>query len=799
MLVSQEQMQLAGLDLQKIKEEKLEIDRKNVEIQIQLLELEESKEILSKREIATKKQELIAQQKINLEREVELTQYQTASKYSQDLLERTKQQQKEVEKSLIAEKAASKSIGVRAGMMTKIGKLLGVEQQVRESIVASAKESIEVEEINGKLVAKRKKDTGGIASGFKTVYSSLKENFSVMSTGSKIAMGAGLAMGGIGLAAKGAGMAADAVGAGLSKLGGTMRALSPDSSTFFATMTGPISDMLKNIPILGGLLAGLVDAWAGILDLIIGVDDKIVKMGRQLGMGASQARALNDHFAAIASNSNKAYVTSKRLFDSYAEIAKENGLNNKLSQEILETNIELADYAGLEASTRAELANTAMITGKTMKGVTQAVMGQVAVLKQATGVSFNQQQILKEVTSLGGRLGLEFAKYPAKIANAVVTTKALGLELKQMNQMADSFLDFESSIASEFEAQLITGKDLNLMKVRELVLNNKLAEAAAEIAKQVGSSEEFLKMNRVEAEVWAKGVGMTVDSMGDMLRKQELYTKFQVKNEKELYKQLDIMRQMKGEQAAIAMFKSQEEYSNYMNLSMQEKLMSSFEKIKASIVDFLTNSGILTKLEGFINRMTNPENLRMFIDKIRGGIATLMDFIGSLTASLLKVASLIADLWIFGKKGDQIASMLDRLGSGAKSFTGELSSSLRKPTEAIEPENKQEIKVTKTEKAKDAVIFPSNGLMVNKDPLDYTIFAKNPENLFRPSPAPQMNIGELVAAFAAAIKQQPIKMDYSATLLMDGQVTAKTTVNNIKNSPITGFDKQAGQGSLNNA
>ena len=56
-------------------------------------------------------------------------------------------------------------------------------------------------------------------------------------------------------------------------------------------------------------------------------------------------------------------------------------------------------------------------------------------------------------------------------------------------------------------------KDLNLEQARLLALNGDIAGAAAEVAKQVGSSADFGKMNVIQQEAIAKSVGMSRDEL----------------------------------------------------------------------------------------------------------------------------------------------------------------------------------------------------------------------------------------------------------------------------------------------
>jgi hypothetical protein len=92
--------------------------------------------------------------------------------------------------------------------------------------------------------------------------------------------------------------------------------------------------------------------------------------------------------------------------------------------------------------------------------------------------------------------------------------------MKDIAGISRSLLDFESSIASELEAELLIGKDLNLEKARYLALNGKSDEAVAALVEQAGSLEELQGMNVIQQEALASAVGMTADQLATTLEKQ---------------------------------------------------------------------------------------------------------------------------------------------------------------------------------------------------------------------------------------------------------------------------------------
>ena len=423
-------------------------------------------------------------------------------------------------------------------------------------------------------------------------------------------------------------------------------------------LVNTFSNLLTNIPLVGKFLAGLVDVLNDALTIILHVDDTIVKAGRSLNLNTREATALYHQYQQISGANNDIFVTSTKLLESRVELSKALGVNNSLSEETLATNIKLKDIAGIEAETLAQIAENKVISGKTSEGLVKSVLAQVVGLQRATGISLNYQKVLKEANALGGYLGLAFAKYPEKLTKSLVTTQALGTSLKQLDEMANSFLDFESSIGSEFEAQLLTGKELNLQTARRLFLQNDLAGAALEINRQVGSSEEYLNMNRVAAESLAKAFGMTRDTLGDMLKKQEFLSRIGAKDTDNAREQLRLAIEKYKTQENLVAAVGEETYQNMINASTQERIGAFLDKVKTTFIDFIENSGLIQKVEGFIKYLSSPENMQKMINNIKDIVATAVELIGNLTYYTLNAL----DYMSFGYAIDE--SFLDSIKSG---------------------------------------------------------------------------------------------------------------------------------------
>lgn len=458
-----------------------------------------------------------------------------------------------------------------------------------------------------------------------------------------------------------------ALGKAASKIFGGWQVAASGAKSIAKSMFSSVFDPAAMLGIGGALITGLKAAF----DYIVGIQDQTVKFARAMNMSTEQARNLKMQFADVNVANGNLFVNTQKLVESQTEMVDLLGVTNRLSNEILSTNIELKDIAGLEADVRSGLAQTAIISGRQAKDVTKSVLAQVQGLKQATGVQFQNQKILKEVTSLSGVLGLQFSKYPAQLTKSLLTVKAMGMELKEVDALADSFLDFESSISKEFEAQLLTGKEINLAKAREAFLNNDLATAAAEITNQVGSSADYLKMNRIQQESLAAAMGMSRDSMADMLKKQEMLSILGAKDTDNARQQLKIGLEKYKNQKALSAALGEENYQQLINASLQERIAAFIEKIKQSVSDFVEKSGIIDKIEGFMNYLSKPENIRAAIISIRDVFANIVDVIATIAGGVVGILDFFGA--ISDQKAESIQGFLSGAGDRIRSMGGNIS------------------------------------------------------------------------------------------------------------------------------
>ena len=104
------------------------------------------------------------------------------------------------------------------------------------------------------------------------------------------------------------------------------------------------------------------------------------------------------------------------------------------------------------------------------------------------------------------------------MAKAAIEAAKIGSSLGEVVKVADSLLNFEQSITSEFEAQVLTGKSLNLERARAAALQGDFATLTAEIQQQVGGLGNLQSMNVIQKDAIAGALGLSVSELTKIAR-----------------------------------------------------------------------------------------------------------------------------------------------------------------------------------------------------------------------------------------------------------------------------------------
>lgn len=313
------------------------------------------------------------------------------------------------------------------------------------------------------------------------------------------------------------------------------------------------------------------------------VDKVATTFARSADMTRDAAQQLMSNYSYITRQSEKLGDSAKLWLEESTKLNQQFGISGAYSNEMLSDMSELTNVMKLEKAEQEDISIAMATTGKSAKDIVKARMGEVAAVNASMKTSINYRQVMKDMAAVGDKIRLNFWGNDAALAAAATKARALGVQLRDMEKVADSMLQFETSIQNQMQAEVLTGKQMNLEELRYQSLYGTTADIATELAKQVGSAQEFQKMNRIQAEGYAQALGMSRDEISTMLIKQQAINKFgkeEYSQKVELYKQalregtLADFKEKQGK-AAYEMLKNQvsdEERAQLINEKMGDQM-----------------------------------------------------------------------------------------------------------------------------------------------------------------------------------------------------------------------------------
>jgi len=351
-----------------------------------------------------------------------------------------------------------------------------------------------------------------------------------------------------------------------------------------------------------------------------------VELAKTLGTSVDNAADLKFEFTQIAIGTDKASINTKNLAQSYLELSKTFGAVAGYSSDQVVAQTELTKLVGLTAVESSKIVGLGILNNKNNKQVTSEILDQVNALEKETGIRIDGRALLREVANINGQLAAQYQFNNKLLAEAVVKVKQFGLNLKDAEGIANNLLEFQSSIGNELEAELLTGKSLNLERARSLALAGKTAEAASEVAKQFGSAEEFTNMNVLQQRSLAKAVGLTADQLANSIREREILRSLGAENIEQLRKE-GRLNELNATETGRQL------YQSYQQQSLSEKFQESLTKVKGVVVS------IVEAFTPFIKGITYVLDSTMGIAAIFGIIASVQ--IAKLITGLLTMSRVL--------------------------------------------------------------------------------------------------------------------------------------------------------------
>ena len=250
-------------------------------------------------------------------------------------------------------------------------------------------------------------------------------------------------------------------------------------------------------------------------------DKQITDLQKGMGLSREEAAGLRNEASTAAASTGDMAINAERTLKAFSTLQKEMGIAASFSMNMATEAAVMQEKIGLSDKAIGNFAKSSLVTGKSLKESKEDVLATTNSIRVQTGIALDYKDILEKTGNVTGQIRAQLGGSTEAIAEAIGVAKTLGLELEQVANSANSLLNFEQSIEAELEAELMTGKQLNLERARALALQGDFKGLAEEIASQAGNFTEFSKMNVLQQQSLAKSFGMSADEMSNMLMDQE--------------------------------------------------------------------------------------------------------------------------------------------------------------------------------------------------------------------------------------------------------------------------------------
>jgi hypothetical protein len=404
------------------------------------------------------------------------------------------------------------------------------------------------------------------------------------------------------------------------------------------------------------------------------------ELQKSTGMSYKNAYLLKQEMSGVAIASGDAYVTTEKLMKAAASLTNELGMSAQvLGNDALISATNLEQKLGFSAKESATLVTNARLQGKNTEEVLDKNVKIVGEFNKQNKTALNVNAVLKEAANASMAMQANLGFSNDKLISAASAATKLGLNLSEVQAVADSLLNFESSIEAELEAELLTGKDINLEKERQLALNGDLEGLSKSLNNNAAIQDAFTSKNVIQQDAIAKSMGMTRDQLAKVTLQQKLNTM-----------SAEAFKKAYGETTyeSLKQQGAQEKLQNALSkvLDILGSIVGIFSPLLDLIASFASSWVGIATILAVIAYKTIPTMLSGFVGigksvagLFKGGVGGIKDKIGGLFGGdkTKEVADKAGEgtgaaadktKGVTGKAGDNIKNFLKGLAAGLKAM-----------------------------------------------------------------------------------------------------------------------------------
>ena len=273
--------------------------------------------------------------------------------------------------------------------------------------------------------------------------------------------------------------------------------------------------------LLGGLGANIVklvkNPIAAAVALLLTFNATQESIGKQFGaIGVTEFRSelagANTQFTQLGLGAGEAQSTISNLANDFGVSVSESAkLSENVSRLAISTGTSLDDTTKLIGL----FTQTQNLTGEQAANL----LASTTALANANNVA--PDRVLADVAQ-SSEFFAQFANEGGEnILRAAVQARKLGINLQSVEKITSGLLDFQSSLNAENEASVLIGRRLNFQKARELALSNDVEGATRAVVEQLGSAEQFNRLNAIQRKALADAAGVEVGELAKIVNKEK--------------------------------------------------------------------------------------------------------------------------------------------------------------------------------------------------------------------------------------------------------------------------------------
>lgn len=420
------------------------------------------------------------------------------------------------------------------------------------------------------------------------------------------------------------------------------------------------------VPALG--ILGVLGIFYGIIHAVKHLDEEMAEIAHMFSATREEADKIHHAAVDISKEMGLVGINSEQVMKAMKETSTVlNGLSipaqfsagNEAVKEMVKDVTVLSEKFELGSDEIQGISNLSVITGKS---IGQLVKESVKMGKGLLGT----KKSIEVIAKLSPSMALNFKKGGLELLKAAQRAKLLGMELDTVQDFGEGILDFETSLEKEMEARVLTGRNINFDLARQYALNNDIAGLQQEMLSQLGSLNEFEKMNFLQRKAIADAFGMSVDQVAKLLTAQERLNELGISQEK-----MDAIQAKNAKQLAEeAKTTSNEKLKGYLlELAKQKevetisnRISDAVQKIKETLS--ATLAPLLEQVHHFLDSAEGAEFIKGTVE----GVKTIMYGMVSLAKMFASGIAYINKL--FGGTGTAVAIIAGLLGTIATYFVG---------------------------------------------------------------------------------------------------------------------------------